>query len=382
MKLTVCTLSLLSLAAGPLAFVGHAQAATEIGGEKIVTLTRAAVSTTKPEFTSIVLAPGRAMEIIQITANFPGKGSVDVLSSPDLAGAKKMLDVDDDENGDLAYRLGSAFLFPYPNRIRGPLSADGKTLTTSWEGKTVSIPANNIGKLPTAERHALHGLILKLKAEDVAVKDITGGQQVTGVVHGGDFGGRWFSKSDLYFTITLTADAVDASIVAKNVGDAPEPVAIGWHPYFNIPSGDRTQVRLRVPGDMRAEVDNYDNVFVTGKLTPVEGTPFDYRAPGGKALGNVFLDDNWSKLTWKNGAATVQVIDPKAHYGVDIEGISPNIKTVQAYAPPDKKFIAVEHQLNFADPFSKVWGGMDTGMVTLKPGESTKWHVKLRVFVP
>ena len=62
MKLTVCALSLLSLAAGPLALVGHAQAATEIGGEKIVTLTRASVSTTKPEFTSIVLAPGRAME--------------------------------------------------------------------------------------------------------------------------------------------------------------------------------------------------------------------------------------------------------------------------------------------------------------------------------
>jgi hypothetical protein len=25
---------------------------------------------------------------------------------------------------------------------------------------------------------------------------------------------------------------------------------------------------------------------------------------------------------------------------------------------------------------------MDTGMVTLKPGASTKWHVRLHVFVP
>jgi hypothetical protein len=25
---------------------------------------------------------------------------------------------------------------------------------------------------------------------------------------------------------------------------------------------------------------------------------------------------------------------------------------------------------------------MDTGMVTLKPGQSTRWHVLLRVFVP
>jgi galactose mutarotase-like enzyme len=360
----------------------HAQAVTEIGGEKIVTLSRTAVSATKPEFTSIVLAPGRGMEIVQITANFPGKGNVDVLASPDLAGAKKMLDVDDDGNGDLGYRLGAAFLFPYPNRIRGPLSADGKTLTTEWQGHTISIPANNIGKLPGAERHALHGLILKAKAENVAVKDIPGGQQVTGVVHGGDFGGRWFSKSDLYFTITLAADAVDASIVAKNVGSAPEPVSIGWHPYFNLPSGDRTQARLRIPAAKRAEVDNYDNVFTTGKLTAVDGTPFDFRAPGGKALGNIFLDDNWSDLTWKAGATTVQVIDPAAHYGVDIEGISPEIKTIQAYAPPTAKFIAVEHQFNFADPFGKEWGTMDTGMVTLKPGESTKWHVRLHVFVP
>ena len=94
---------------------GHAQAVTEIGGQKLVTLTRAITSKTKPEFTSITLAPGRGMELIQITANFPGKGSVDVLASPDLPGAKQMLDVKDDTFGDLGYRLGAAFLVPYPS---------------------------------------------------------------------------------------------------------------------------------------------------------------------------------------------------------------------------------------------------------------------------
>jgi len=52
------------------------------------------------------------------------------------------------------------------------------------------------------------------------------------------------------------------------------------------------------------------------------------------------------------------------------------------YAPPDKSFVAIEHQYNFADPFGKEWSGMDTSMVTLKPGESTNWHVRLRLFVP
>ncbi len=359
-----------------------AQAVTEIGGEKIVTLTRTATSTTKPEFTSVTILPGRGMELQQITANFPGKGNVDVLASPDLATSAKMLDQQDDANGDLGYRLGAAFLVPYPNRIRGKLSADGKTLTTEWHGHMLTLPANNIGKNPGAERHAMHGLILKGKAENVSVKKIPGGEQATGVIHAGNFDGHWLSKTDLDFTITLTADAVDAVVVAHNVGNEAEPIAIGWHPYFNLPSGDRTQARLHIPGEQMAEVDNYDNVFPTGKLKPVAGTQYDLRAPDGVPLGQNFYDDNWSKLDWKNGAVTVKVIDPAAHYGVDIEGLSPEIKTIQAYAPPTQKFIAIEHQYNFADPFSKVWGTMDTGMVTLKPGQSTKWHVRLHVFVP
>ena len=53
---------------------------------------------------------------------------------------------------------------------------------------------------------------------------------------------------------------------------------------------------------------------------------------------------------------TVKVIDPAAHYGVAIEGLSPEIKTIQMYAPPTQQFVAIEHQYNFADPFGKEWG--------------------------
>ncbi|MGA2168119.1 MAG: aldose 1-epimerase [Terracidiphilus sp.] len=383
MKLLVQVLALLPFALPVLMVVtSHAQAITEIGGLKIVTLTRTATSTTKPEFTSVTVLTGRGMEVLQITANFPGKGNVDVLASPDLAGAKKMLDVDDTDNGDLGYRLGSAFLVPYPNRIRGKLSADGKTLTTEWEGHSITLPANNIGSLPTAERHAMHGLILKAKTDNVAVEKVPGGEEVSGVIHAGDFGGHWLSKTQLVVTIRLTAEAVDATIEARNVGAEDEPMAIAWHPYFNLPSGDRTQVRVRIPASTIAEVDGYDNVFPTGKILPVAGTRFDLRAAGGTALGTNFFDDNWNHIDWVNHAATVQVIDPAARYGVEIAGLSPEIKAIQMYAPPTKQFVAIEHQYNFGDPFGKEWGSTDTGMVTLKPGQSTKWHVRLHVFVP
>ena len=383
MKNTLRALALISFAGTVMmTTTSYAQDAVEIGGQKVVTLTRTAKSTTTPEFTSVTLAPGRGMEVIQITANFPGKGNVDVIASPDLAGAKKMLDVDDDAHGNLGYRLGSAFLVPYPNRIRGKLSADGETLTTEWNGHTITLPANNIGKLPTAERHAMHGLILKAKTDDVQVKKIPGGEEVTGIIHAGDFGGHWLSKTDLVITVSLTAEAVDASIVAKNVGGEDEPIAIAWHPYFNLPSGDRSQVRVHIPANTTAEVDGYDNVFPTGKIVPVDGTRYDLRAPEGKPLGTEFFDDNWNHLNWKDHTVTVKVIDPAAHYGVDIIGLSPEIKALQMYAPPTKQFVAIEHQYNYGDPFGKEWGKTDTGMVTLKPGQSTRWHVRLHVFVP
>jgi galactose mutarotase-like enzyme len=353
-----------------------------VNGVAAVTISRKATpGATKPEFTSMTLFPGRALMIQQITAYFPGKGEVNVLAEPlgDLDAAAKALN-DDDANGDLSYRMGAAFLFPYPNRIRGKLSSDGKTLTTEWHGKTITLPANNIGKLATAERHAMHGLILKTPVEDLKVVRTADGGSVSGVIHGGDFHGHWLSKTDLVIKVTLTADGVDASIVAHNVGGESEPVAIAWHPYFNLPSGDRKQVRLHVPASLLTEVDGYDNVFPTGKLVPVAGTAFDFQAPDGKALGGQFMDDNFSHLS--GNPVTVTITDPAAHYGVHIEGLSPNIKTIQVYAPPDKNFIAVEHQFNFADPFGKEWGNMDTDMVTLAPGKSTSWHVRLKVFVP
>lgn len=360
----------------------YAQADLEIGGQKVITLRRSVASAARPEFTSVTLAPGRGMQILQITANFPSKGEMNVLASPDLATIKNMLDVQDDANGNFGYHFGAAFLVPYPNRIRGRLSPDGKTLEAWWKGHPLWLPANNIGKQAGGERHAMHGLIFKMKTDDLRQSRMPGGEQVTGVIHAGNFGGHWLSKTDLVVTITLTAGAVDASIVAHNVGNDVEPIAIGWHPYFNLPSGDRSQARLHIPGSQVADVDNYNNVFPTGKLRPVDGTSYDLRAPEGKPLGKQFYDDNWSSLAWKNGTATVTLTDPAAGYGVEVQGLSPEIKTIQAYAPPTARFVAIEHQFNFSDPFGAEWGTRDTGMVTLRPGQSTRWHMRVRVFVP
>ncbi len=356
----------------------------QVNGEDVVTLTRNPTESGKqPEFLSAQVLPGRGMNLFQITANIPGRGVTKVFYSPSLDEAKaKLTGSDADMNGNASFSFGGAFLVPYPNRIRGKLSGNGKTITTDWHGHTLTLPANWKGKNAGAEPHAIHGLILDSKTEDVKTAPDGDGQAVSGVIHAGNFGGYWLSDTDLNFTIDLQKNDVVATITAKNVGKEAEPMSIGWHPYFSIPSGDRTQARLHVPASKLALVNNYDDVFPTGKLKPVKGTEYDYNAADGKALDDQFLDDNFSGLQRTDGAVDVRLTDPKAAYGIHVMGMSPEIKTVQVYAPKDKPFTAIEQQFNFGDPFGKEWHGSDTGMVTLKPGQSVTWKVKLELFTP
>jgi aldose 1-epimerase len=361
-----------------------AQSAIQIGGEDVLTLSRKpTTSGSQPEFLSITVLPGRGMNTLQITAAIPGKGEIPLLHSLSVEDAAKRLNgTGRDQLGGMSTSLGGAFLIPYPNRIVGQPSADGKSVITDWRGHTLALPTNPAGKKPGGRAVAIHGLIAKAKVENLQTQNTADGQTVTGVIHAGDFGGHWLSETDLNLTIALTGAAVEATITARNVGKEPEPMSIGWHPYFQIPSGHRAQARLHIPATMMAPVNNYSDVLPTGQLKPVKGTVFDYTAPEGVALDDHFLDDNFSRLQRKHGAAEVKLIDPESNYGLTVSALSPEIRTVQAYAPKNTTFVAIEDQFNYVDPFGKQWKGMDTGMVTLRPGQAVTWKVRLELFTP
>jgi galactose mutarotase-like enzyme len=333
-----------------------------------------------PQFLGMTILPGRGMNTFQITGYFPGLGKFHVLHAPTLAVANtQYYGTSTDAYGDDSFAFGGAFLTPYPNRILGKLSTDKKTITTYWHGKKLVLPANwHNSAHPTQDIHAMHGLILKENASNVQVTNTPDGQVVTADMPDA-YQGHWLSKTDLHFRIALTAKAIDAQITAKNVGNEAEPVSMAWHPYLRIPSGQHAQAKLYVPGTMRAEVNNYQDVFVTGKLQPVKGTRFDFTSPKGTPLADGYLDDNWSHLKWQNGKLRVSLMDPASNYEISEVGFSPQIKTIQVYSPPSAKFAVVEEQFNFADPFGKEWHGMNTGMVTLKPGQSVTWHVQLQM---
>jgi aldose 1-epimerase len=365
-------------------FTAQLDESVKIGGAGVVRLRRAQQGVDRAQFVEAALLPGRGMNTFELQAFLPGRGLVSVFATLPLNEAAQLFSAED-PYGNLSFKYGGALLVPFANRIRGKLDPKTKTIHTKIAGKMLDLPANWKGQKTGAEPHAMHGLILNSRADVTA---LNGGEReatVDALLNAGNFAGHWPSKMDVKFHVALREQTFVLQIEAKNVGTEPAPLGIGWHPYFNFPSGDRKQAQLMIPARQRALVNNYDDVFPTGKIEKVHGTPYDFSSA--TALKETFLDDCFLDVTTQKGQAlTAEIIDPAAKYGLKIRALSPEIKAFQVYAPIDKSFVALEPQFNIGDPYSGVWhkGGhtQPNGMLTLQPGQSATYSVELELFTP
>ena len=357
----------------------------EVGTQKVIVLKRNRTGDgSHPEFLSATLAPGRGMNVLQITAWLPGKGEVPLLATPSIEDAAKTLNADaPDGPGNSSFTMGGAILFPYANRLTGTLSANKQTETVSWQDSTAQVPANWQGKNPGAKVLAMHGMLLNSRADVVDLNALSDSATAKATYHW-KANGRWFSNNDVVIEATLDADSFTLMVQAINTGGDPEPVGIGWHPYFRLPSGNRANARLYVPALARALTNNYDDVLPTGKLSKVQGTPYDFSVDGGAPLPpGQLVDDAFVQLMRNaDGGATCTLEDTASDYGIRVEAVSPRIRAFQVYSPPTSSFVAIEPQFNYADPFGSEWSGEDTGMVTVEPGRDVIWKTRLEIFQP
>jgi galactose mutarotase-like enzyme len=332
-----------------------------------------------PRFLHGTVLPGRGMNLLQIRAFVPGLGEIDVLRSPSLDEAAEQLNGGPgDFMGVHSFRFGGAILLPFANRIRGRLVPGTREIETRILDRDVRLPADWQGKNPGAEKCAMHGLILASKMDIAQVS----GDYVRATLDAGDFNRYWLSETRIQIEIRLHSTAVEMRVSARNTGTSLLPVGIGWHPYFALPSGKREQARLHLPARTRALVNNYDDVFPTGRIESVAGTPYDFTAPDGAPLGQQYLDDSFVDLAKAaNGHTEAEIFDPAARYGVRLTALSSDVRALQVYSPPGQPFVVVEPQFNWSDPFSSVWPrDLDTGMVILAPGQEVTWGVRVELF--
>lgn len=336
-------------------------------------------------FSRAVVLPGRGAAILQLKARIPGLGETDVFTAPSPEQAALVMNGGAlDFNGNASFSMGAAILAPYANRIRGVYSAANRTIETSILDRRIHLPANGGGKQPGAEPCALHGLILDRPVDSYDRRTSRSEDAFSAVLTAGDFGWGWPSRISLAFEVVLRAERFRLQVTATNTGDEPYTLGLGWHPYFALPSGIRLQARLSLPVRRRLIVNNYDEVLPTGEMVGVSATRYDFAAPGGLALGDLFLDDCFVDIQkTADGYTVCEIIDPMAAYGVRMIARSAEVTAIQTYAPLDAAYIAVEPQFSWANPFGAEWPpSVKTGMVLLEPDQSVTYTVDLELFEP
>jgi galactose mutarotase-like enzyme len=336
------------------------------GGQDALMLTRTRMlEDSLPEFLSVTTLPGRGMNVLQIKAYVPGKGEVDLMASPSVAdAAAAMTKKGKDANGQASLAMGGAFEAPWAGRMQN----------STWHGRALALPADAKGG--TAEG----GLLLANAATSSNSTALPDGGQAQATFHG--FGDRWPSKTEITVTVLLSSHTVDLTMIARNTGDAPEPVGIGWRPRFSVLNGDRAQMRLRVPAESRVEVRDRQKGLPTGVLLPVAGTPFDLSARDGVRLGNTPLDECFAALQQgllENGPVA-ELSDPAGGYKLRMTALSSTIQAMRVIAPAGANFVSIGPQFNYPDPLGHEWEKSgSTGMVVLQPGETTQWKVRLEI---
>jgi aldose 1-epimerase len=361
------------------------EAVVRPGGRDTVQLQRSQIAGGNgPEFLSATLLPGRGMNLLQITAYLPQKGEVNLLASPPLEEAAKVLTgTGADANGAKSLSMGAAIEMPWAGRISGVSTADEKNLSTIWHGNRFVLPTDAKDSYGVAGVVAAGGLLLKQPSDSINTNVMPDGGEAQATFLPGNFDGHWPSQTEVTTTVQLSGKAITMKIVARNMGNTAEPMGIGWHPRFAILNGRRAQMMLRLPEGLRLEVKDRRTGELSGRLVPVDRTEYDFTGRAGAQLGALNLDDSFVHLRtglMENGPMA-ELRDPENDYGLRITAQTSTIKAIRVYAPLDGSYISVEPRSNFDDPFGHQWAkDEDTGIVVLQPGQTMQWKIRLEIF--
>jgi galactose mutarotase-like enzyme len=352
--------------------------ATGPGGQAAVVLRRSANAVDgEPEFLTATLLPGRGMNLLQLTAAVPGRGNVQILLSPSLADATRVLTgAGEDANGSVSTTFGAAILAPWAGRLTGSPTSSASTLESVWEGERLTFPPARPGSTSSTM-----GLMLDRGADNISTDTIPDGQAATAIYHVGSFSGSWPSMLDIAVRVELAGRTLDLTVTEQNTGQVPTPAGIGWHPVFAL-HGNRSDVRVVIPSVTRVEIDHRTNL-PSGKTALTGGTTADLIRARGTRLDDISYNDTYTNLQsgLLGDGPIAEVQEPTEGYGLRLIPLTASIKFLRVVAPAGAQWISIEPDTNVDDPFGHEWANPDdTGIVTLQPGENLQWHVRLEIF--
>lgn len=258
--------------------------------------------------------------------------------------------------GDMVQSARGQVLVPWPNRLH-----QGRY---TWDGTQHQVPIDEPGK-----DNSLHGLC-RFRRWQVAER---AGDAVTMSVLLLPQPGYPFTL-EVQARYALTDDGLTVTTSAINQGREAAPYAQGAHPYLTAGTEYVDDARLTLPAATRLPTD--ENQIPTGH-EPVEGTPYDFRAP--RALGDLAIDFAFTDLQrGSDGRAVLALEGPDRRVEAWVDEGYPYLEVFTGDTLPDesrrRRAIGVEPMT--APPNAFVTG---QDVLRLGPGEDVSRSWGLRV---
>jgi aldose 1-epimerase len=168
---------------------------------------------------------------------------------------------------------------------------------------------------------------------------------------------NWPLPHDYEMTYRLSQGTLEVNVRVINRSAAPMPVAIGFHPYFQLPGLQIEEAVARVPARHHVETDA--RLIATGEMTSVsfngEVALKDHRFDDG-FTDLIRSEDNRAVFSVEAGGEKISVaFGPKYHVGI-------------VYSPPGQNFICFEPMTAITNGINLAHEGKYPDLQTIAPG--------------
>lgn len=256
--------------------------------------------------------------------------------------------------------LGNPFLAPWANRIEG---------MSYWVNGNSYALNPNLGNVRTdANKNPIHGLVTFSDAWKVVESGSSNGSLVSRLemFRNPKILAQFPFPHTLTMTYRLAGGALQVITEIENLGTEAMPVAIGYHPYYQLPGG-RDAWTIRIPAQEHVELS--PTLIPTGKREKLSAA-VDLPLKGNKqddVYTSLIRDASGNAEFWvTNGKQKLSFLfGPKYPVGV-------------VYAPPGRDFVCFEPMAAITDAFNQNHKGQYPDLQTIPPGKTWRevWSIQ------
>jgi aldose 1-epimerase len=247
---------------------------------------------------------------------------------------------------------GIPFLAPWGNRMPDGFWANGKHYQTNSGLDSIRLDQNGI---------PIHGMLISAPFWEVA--DCAADDTSAHVTSRFEFWkypdlmANWPFAHEYEMTHRLENGQLEVSVAITNRSAEPMPVAIGFHPYFQIPGVPMAEAFAHLPVRLHVETDG--RLVATGETRPVD-------FPDRISLGDHRFDDGFTGLVRES---TGQAVFYAEAQGKRIEvAFGPKYQVAVVYAPPGHDYICFEPMAAVTNGVNLAHEGKYPELQTIPPG--------------